>query len=476
MIKKNIYYSFLQHILVYLKGLIILPIITTNLGVESYGVYILYISLISFYVGLSMMGVNFSVTRYLPSSEKISEKQINFYTPLYFNLLIFFITIPIIYLTYDYLMEPIIKVGIEIPFLVTGLFVLFNILYWYIPNYFRFTHRIHIFSLTEIIRPYSEILLIVVFLMFYKLTILNILTISISVLFIICVFLFIKIFKEIGITKIKLKKDKLKHDIQKGLPITLGWFVDVLIALGDRFVIGYLLSATAVGIYNASYVVGTIILLVPKALGVALPQIMAKYYDNGDTKKMEKLVETSIYIHLGLVIPFILGTIFYAHDILLLFLDSNSAESGYLITILVSVSMLFYGINLIIGNYLSIILKTTYVLKANLVAVVLNILLNVVGILIFQSILVAAITTLISYLVATLYLYKHIKFVNIRYIYFFLYFFLIGTVNYVFYITTIHIDYEYNFFIGIAITLLTYIVLIYFNKNNLIKIYRNTIN
>lgn len=414
MIKKNMIYSFSQHILVYMKGIILIPILIKLLDVSTYGAYVLITTLSGFIVGLSMLGISFKMTRFLPSSTTKEDIHENIYVPFYFHLFVITVLSLLIIPFWDILTKPLVDDDITLYYWVFTLYIFANVFYRYVPNFFRYTHRVGVFSISEVVRPYSEIIIIVGILYFLDigLDLNDLLLIGCFSFFAVSLPLFIKMLKEINISIPKYSIKKFKYDFRLGFPLTLAYLVDVIIASSDKFVIGYLLSATAAGYYAPAYAIGSLIILVPKALGVALPQMMIKYRDNGEEDKYIQLFKLAVYIHILFCIPFIIGSYFYGKEVLELFTNTDIAQSGHMVLFIVALSMLFYGMNLIINIYLSIELKTKTIFRVNSVIALFNLLANIILISIYKDIIVAAYTTLLSYLISNLILYRFISYIN----------------------------------------------------------------
>jgi len=91
----NNYRSFIQNNLVvlsgqllfYAQGVILMPIIIKTIGVQVYGGYGVLISIVGFVLGISSLGVGFRRSRFLPSAQDSTARQILFYPQFYFHLI-----------------------------------------------------------------------------------------------------------------------------------------------------------------------------------------------------------------------------------------------------------------------------------------------------------------------------------------------------------------------------------------------------
>ncbi|WP_454442969.1 hypothetical protein, partial [Vibrio bathopelagicus] len=83
---KNNSIAFISHVLIYMKGIFLMPIIIKTVGVSVYGGLALITSFVAILSGISSMGVGAKSFRYLPSSKTANEKAFNFYPAFYFKI------------------------------------------------------------------------------------------------------------------------------------------------------------------------------------------------------------------------------------------------------------------------------------------------------------------------------------------------------------------------------------------------------
>jgi hypothetical protein len=62
----------LCHILVYMKGIILIPIIIKTIGVTVYGGFVLLFSVLGIGFGISSFGAGFRARRFLPSTAEMA--------------------------------------------------------------------------------------------------------------------------------------------------------------------------------------------------------------------------------------------------------------------------------------------------------------------------------------------------------------------------------------------------------------------
>jgi len=404
------------HILIYLKGVFLMPLLIKNLGPTFYGGYAILISTFGFVFGISSFGAGFKINRYLPSIDDLNKRGEIFYNAFYFNLLTILI-FSIIFIIFSDIFKKLFF-GNIIGFSAVIIFwaLIGNLIHHYFTNYFRYTHRLKHFAIASALAPYLFIL--IVFLLIFtnhpisldSLIICNLISILIP-----GIPLMVLAIKEIGIWR-KPDLKLLVEDIKIGYPLTFTYILDFILSGGDRYVISYFLTVTAIAYYNPAYTLGFFIILIPKALGVAIQPPLAKAYDAGDNETVAKLMIYSIKLFYWLIFPFIAATAILSKPILSMLATPDIANNSFLITPIISVGALFYGLILIYGFLLFLTLKTKEIFYANALSAILNIVLNIIFIFIFKNVIVAAITTLLCYIITFLYVRNLIrKYISINF-------------------------------------------------------------
>lgn len=409
----NSFWVFISHSMVYIKGIILLPILIKTVGVSIYGANSLIASYVNILFGVSSLGIGFMYTRFMPSLKScdIEKKQDLFYFQFFWQCIFLLIISIILIATNNFLKQTFFSnnISYSIFFPIAILFSLF--MFHQFTNYFRYTHRLKLNAIMCGIMPYLYISLILLGVFFSSNVDLNYLMKCQSISYFILSFpLFYLIIKEIGFKIPKTSVKKLLSHIKVGFPLIFVFIIDFILNGSDRFVIAYYMTTKFVGYYNPGYVLGSLVIMFPKMIGVSLPQLLALSSKGGDLSESKKLIEKSIKFFLIICIPFIIGGAVLSRSILTLLANKEVANISYLVTPIVSCGILFYGLNYILANTIFYLkLKNHLIMYANFIAAFLNIILNIIFISIFKSIIVAAITTFISYLIAFLFLHHKAK-------------------------------------------------------------------
>lgn len=407
---KNNFFLIAGNILIYAKGIILLPILIKNIGVSLYGSYVLLVMAMGFISGISTFGVGFKFRRFMPSTEDTIERRDLFYPQFSFQLISAFVVSMLLIISSNFIKITIFKGEVAFSMYLVAFILISYVLYSVSADFFRYTHRMNYFTIATTTRPYLMILFMVIAIyIFHKKTLNFLLLAYLSPLILIATPLLVKICKEIGFRFSGFRIRSIIEDIRLGFPLVLSYVIDFILSGSDRYIIAILISTTAVGYYSPAYTLGSLIILFPKVFGVVLPPLLSRATDTGRENEVKSLVNYSIKLFLLIAIPFIIGSYVLSKPLLELLTNKEVANAAYLATPIIAMGILFYGLNLILSNILFVRLKTKIMFSINALSAVLNLLLNIIFIYIFRNILVAAITTLVSYLVSFIILNVKIK-------------------------------------------------------------------
>ena len=130
---------------------------------------------------------------------------------------------------------------------------------------------------------------------------------------------------------------------------------------------------------------------------MVLPPLLCRAMDNNNEDEARTMVNYTVKGFLLLAIPFTVGSCIMGKPLLTILANSEVAQNSYLVVPIVSLGTLFYGLSLIISNIFFVQMATTVMFKMSLIAAFLNVILNLIFLYVFEDIMVAAITTFISY-------------------------------------------------------------------------------
>jgi O-antigen/teichoic acid export membrane protein len=166
--------------------------------------------------------------------------------------------------------------------------------------------------------------------------------------------------------KIRISSNLVKPILKISGWMTISNIIVPIIVYLDRFLIGALVSATAVAYYATPYEVVTKLLIIPGALtGVLFPAFSASYVKNPDfTNKLSTKAIKYIFI---LLFPLIILIITFAHEGMTLWLGAKFAENSTLILQLLAAGVLFNSIAYIPFSFLQGIGRPDITAKINLI-------------------------------------------------------------------------------------------------------------
>ncbi len=395
------------HLLIYAQGIILMPIVIKSAGVVVYGGYILLSGLVGFIFGISSFGVGFNCGRFLPGIEAREEKRDIFYPQFWFQFLMLVILALIFDLFYPGLNRFLIKGEFVFSKWLVSILLVSNLFYSQASSYFLSTHRIHHFNFATVALPYINLFLILAIYWIKKDLSLNMLFLTqIITYLLIGIPLSVLLFREIGVKLILPDLKQLKNDMRLGIPLRLNFIMDVVLSFSDRYVITYFLSVAAVGYYNPGYAIGSLTLFLPRVLGVVLLPLLSKAIDSHRENEAYNMLSYAIKAFLLVSIPFVFGSIVLSAPLLNLFANAEVSQRAYMVTPIIALATLFFGLNIILSNVLWVRLKTAIIFKMNMLAALINLMLNLILLNLFRDVRVAALTTLISYFIAFIFIYN----------------------------------------------------------------------
>jgi O-antigen/teichoic acid export membrane protein len=397
------------NLLVSLSGLILLPILTKTLPIEEYGIWVqilVTITLISPIVGL---GLPYTMVRFLAAEKDKTKIQEGFYSVA-------------VFIAFTSLAASVLLLLFSEPFATAflgGRADLIRIISVIIPieclnnlflNYFRTFQRIKKYSLFTILYTYGMVVLVA----YSLLSGYGIFGALIS--FLIARIIVFLLMGTLVVSEIGVKIPRFSHlneHLRFGLPTVSGNFSGWIVNSSDRYIIGYLLGVAFVGYYSPGYLLGTMINMYGAPLGLLLPAVLSKLYDEGKECEVKRYLEYTLKYFLMFAIPSVFGLSLLSESLLMILSTPEIASYGYLITPFTAVSALFLGVYAIVVHSLHLVKKTKIDGCIWMIAAIINLVLNFVFIPYF-GIFGAAITTLIAYTFALIlgayYSFKYIKF------------------------------------------------------------------
>jgi O-antigen/teichoic acid export membrane protein len=168
----------------------------------------------------------------------------------------------------------------------------------------------------------------------------------------------------------------------------------------DVAIIGFFLTQSHVGVYEVAWRITTIVMLLSRAIaGTIFPQV-SQWHAEDATKRIEELLPKAIAPSLFLVIPAFFGTVLLSRDILGLVFGKEYI-TGWLVLIILMGEKTIQSVHVILGRSLQAINRPDLAARAGIIAMLLNLVLNVILIWKF-GIVGAAVATAVSFIANSL--------------------------------------------------------------------------
>jgi O-antigen/teichoic acid export membrane protein len=357
---------------------------------------------------IAILGLPYTFVRYCSASKDPKEIQETFYSITFLigivNLGLALVLFLLAMTLSKSLFNDNLAVAIILP--VTIFFTAFILLFYDIFRTFRKNNEYTIFIVAQ---AYLTVFIVALFVTHGYGLIGAVLGMLITQI-IVSIIMFILVVKMLGFTLPRFHN--MKHYLNFGIPTIPSNLSTLILDASDRYVIGFIIGLSSVGYYSGGYLIGSLIIILLSPFFVLLLPILAQYHAVGDISNIRRYLNHSIKLFLVVAIPatFVLSVL--AKPILLILSTSQIATQGYLITPIVAVGGVFYGLYGIITQI--IVLENRTKLTGNIwvMAALANIGLAIILGYVF-GIFGVAVSTLAVYIMAFLltshFAFKYIK-------------------------------------------------------------------
>ena len=375
-----------------LGGIILIPLLTKTIGAYGYGLWQQVLVTVGILGPFTSLGLNNALVRFLPAKTKKQDKQ-----NIFFSILIFkFITSCIPGILLIVFSEPMAKAffggATEIVALTGFIFVVdgANVVCQF---YFRALRQIKIYSIIQVSTKYGMLALA-----FYMLVSGHgifgvVFSCFVIETFFTLIYLFL-ILSSIGFSFPQFIG--LKTWLRYGVPLIPTGLSLWIISFSDRYIIGYLLGITYVGIYSAPYTIGFSFYMIMEFINFVLVPTVSKLYDEGKIQDVKNYLWFVLKFYLMIAIPAVFGIFIISKQILTILTIPVIAEKAWMIMPIIAACTLFAGIREVFDKTLRLTKKTGRISLAVLVSAAVNLALNFL-LIPPLGILGAAIATFIAY-------------------------------------------------------------------------------
>lgn len=377
------------------KGVILLPILTKNLPIEDYGIWVQIMVTVGIIPNFMNLGLPGAMVRFLPSVEAREKFQDIFYSFLsvvtvagmFASFMIYIQAEPIANLLFD---SNVLIVKI------LSIVVFFETLEKLLFNYFRATQQIKKHSALILSKNVLLVLLVSVFVLQGSGLIGAVTGLLIQSITVILMSLII-IVSHLGL---KIPRfGGLRGYLEYGIPASSSTVSRWVVNSSDRYVIGGFLGTSAVGYYSPGYTLGNILQMFVAPLNFMLPMVLSKHYDENNIDEVKRYMSYSLKYFMAVAIPAVFGLSLLSRKILVILSTPEIAEQGYFITPFVALGALLFGVFAVFEKVAMLVKKTKIIGTIWIIAAVLNLVLNIL-LVPYIGIIAAAATTLISFMAA----------------------------------------------------------------------------
>lgn len=375
-----------------LSGIILLPILTKNLSIGDYGLWLLIMAIVGLAPQILGLGLPFTMLRFLPSMNSISDKCQIFYSFLSITILVSglississIILIKLGRIFFD--LDSVIVVLVALTIVIQTAYVTGS-------AYFQANQYVKKYSICTVSIPILQIV-------FYSIVVLNglgvrgLLIANLSVYFLVLAFILTSVLKEIGFELPRF--NNLRNYLSFGIPTVPGNLSSWITNSSDRYLIGLFLGNEWVGYYGPGYSLGSIVKNFTSPIMFLLTTSLSKDYDMGNHNDAKNTLTYVLKYFLALGIPAVFGLSLLSKPLLTVLTTQELAANGYLITPITALSFLLFGIYAIVMRLFIFEKKTAFLGKVWIYAAVINFVLNIIFIPFF-GIIGAAFTTLCAF-------------------------------------------------------------------------------
>ncbi|MGB7571821.1 MAG: oligosaccharide flippase family protein, partial [Methanothrix sp.] len=374
-----------------------LPLLTKNLPVSEYGVWIQISVTIGLVPAIALLGLPYAMVRFLPSAKGRENIREIFYSMAVIITLAGLAASVAIYL----LAEPIASALFDGRLIIVqylSILVLLECLISIPFGYFRGIQQIKKYSAFNFLKVFFSLLLVIYFVLSGKGIVGAVVGLLLAdTLMLLAMISFMVL--DLGVSFPRFKN--IREHLAFGIPTIPGNLSSWIVNSSNRYVIGLLLGTTFVGYFSPGYTLGNMINLFIAPLSFILPAALAKHYDEHEMDEVRVILGFSLKFFLALGIPAAFGLSLLSRPILNVLSTPEIAARGYLITPFMALGALFLGAYAIVAQILVLEKNTALTGKIWIIAAILNLALGFL-LITYTGIIGGAIATLVSFAFAFL--------------------------------------------------------------------------
>ena len=392
---KNVGLVSIANIISTLKGFILLPILTKALGAELYGTWALILVTISLLAPLCTLELGFAIVRFL-GAEKDKEKVSKGFSSIFIATSLIALATSILLVVFSKSLAIAIFGSIDATFYIkiSASLIFLAAIDQIMLDYFRAFQQMERYAGILILQTIGELIL-TAYLVLSGFGLFGAIMSLLIVRFVVSVIGFLWITSQIKISTPSLSV--IKPYLPFTLPILPAALCYWLINLGDRYVIGYFMGASAVGVYSASYGLGSLVAFFFAPIPIALFPAITNLYENNKIQELKTHLGYSLKFFLMFAIPAFFGLSILSKSILRT-LTTSEFVGGFMIVSIVALATVLFNCSGINNMVLTLFKETKKSAVIYGISASINVILNIILVPII-GIIGAAIATLITFMI-----------------------------------------------------------------------------
>jgi len=382
--------------IVRVKGVILIPLISLTLGVDSYGAYVQVVSFSMFLGAISQLGLNMSLVKFAQKKDTnigilyTSTTSLAFINGVIGAMIVILMSKRISVLLLN-------SPSYTKIFQIGSILIPVRILNKSLRNYFRSQQKVKTFSILQAIRSYLTIgsILFTTLVINSNLDVVMIGVVIVEILYVTLLQLFV--FSRIGL---KLPSySVLRTCLAYSIPLVISILSDNLSERADRFIVGYFIGSSAVGAYTIAYRLAKVILIYVIPVRETYFPELSKLLEKNKIEDCKSYLRNGIRYFLMLSIPSVFGFRLVSESAISIISNQSAVNQASPILPVVAVGMILLGLNQLYGVVLVAEGLTTRLSSVRGSAAIINIILNLI-IVPEYGIIGAALSTVLTYVIS----------------------------------------------------------------------------
>jgi len=398
----------ISNFLVSIIPIILLPVLTKNIPIQDYGIWVQFNITITLVPAVAILGLPYTMVRFMAASKNREELQESFYSIAFIIIAVGLIAVVILFLLSGVVANALFNGNLTVA-LILPVTIFMTALTLLFIDFFRTFNQMGKYAAFTITQAYITVILVGYFI-FSGYGIIGAVTGILIAQTVIAVIMYIFTIPLVGFKIPRFKN--IREYLVFGLPTIPSnisfWVLDA----SDRYVIGIILGIISVSFYSAGYTIGALMSLLTSPLYTVLLPILSRYYAERRIRQTRFLLNYAIKLYLVIAVPFVIILSLLARPLLYILSTPSLANQGYIVTPIVAVGGLFFGLYCIVTQVIVMERKTKITGNIWIISIVLNIVLDVIFGHYFGFIAIALITLLIylfAFLLTLYYSFQYIR-------------------------------------------------------------------